>query len=117
MRGTTLQQADLPKVAMVGGGWWRDGYWMATRRPLDGREVTGSGDFRRNGAKGRLNCLVSPHDCVVKARVMSALAELLGSKVKAEVFRLLFGAGEGRLHLRELARQRHGMVEPLGGSA
>ncbi|HOX56661.1 MAG TPA: hypothetical protein P5205_07725 [Candidatus Paceibacterota bacterium] len=48
---------------------------------------------------------------------MSALAELLGSKVKAEVFRLLFGAGEGRLHLRELARQRHGMVEPLGGSA
>ncbi|GEM_PF-2130988 len=36
---------------------------------------------------------------------MSALAELLGLKVKAEVFRLLFGAGEGPLHLRAMPRR------------
>lgn len=35
----------------------------------------------------------------------SSLAELLSSKVKAEVFRLLFGLGGQPLHLRELERQ------------
>jgi len=36
---------------------------------------------------------------------MNPLADLLSSKVKAELFRLLFGARAERLHLRELARQ------------
>jgi DNA-binding transcriptional ArsR family regulator len=36
---------------------------------------------------------------------MNALADLLGSKVKAEMFRLLFGVRDERLHLRELARR------------
>ena len=36
---------------------------------------------------------------------MSTLADLLSSKVKAAVFRLLFGMHTERLHLRELARQ------------
>jgi hypothetical protein len=42
---------------------------------------------------------------MVKAHVMSALADLLSLKVKAEVFRLVFGVRDERLHLRELARQ------------
>jgi DNA-binding transcriptional ArsR family regulator len=36
---------------------------------------------------------------------MNVLADLLSSKVKAEMFRLLFGVRDERLHLRELARQ------------
>ncbi|HWB05489.1 MAG TPA: nucleotidyltransferase domain-containing protein [Verrucomicrobiales bacterium] len=36
---------------------------------------------------------------------MDALAELLSSRVKAEVFRLLFGVVTAPLHLRELARR------------
>ena len=36
---------------------------------------------------------------------MNPLADLLSSKVKAELFRLLFGVPAERLHLRELARQ------------
>jgi len=36
---------------------------------------------------------------------MNPLADVLSSKVKAELFRLLFGARAERLHLRELARQ------------
>lgn len=49
--------------------------------------------------------MAQPHDCVVKTHIMNALADLLSSKVKAEVFRLLFGVRDDRLHLRELARQ------------
>ena len=36
---------------------------------------------------------------------MNGLADLLSSKVKAEVLRLLFGVRDERLHLRELARR------------
>jgi DNA-binding transcriptional ArsR family regulator len=36
---------------------------------------------------------------------MNALAELLSSRVKAEVFRLLFGLTNRELHVRELERQ------------
>jgi predicted nucleotidyltransferase len=36
---------------------------------------------------------------------MSALSELLSSRVKAEVFRLLFGLGARELHVREIGRQ------------
>ena len=36
---------------------------------------------------------------------MNAPTDLLSSKVKAELFRLLFGVRNERLHLRELARQ------------
>ncbi|MCZ7644853.1 MAG: nucleotidyltransferase domain-containing protein [Planctomycetota bacterium] len=36
---------------------------------------------------------------------MDALAELLSSRVKAEILRLLFGLGRRELHVRELARQ------------
>jgi hypothetical protein len=42
---------------------------------------------------------------MVKAHIVDALADLLASKVKVEVFRLLFGVRDERLHLRELARQ------------
>ncbi len=37
--------------------------------------------------------------------VMSVLAEILSSRVKAEIFRLLFGLSAKELHLRELERQ------------
>lgn len=36
---------------------------------------------------------------------MNALAELLSSRVKAEIFRLLFGLGPAELHVREIGRQ------------
>jgi DNA-binding transcriptional ArsR family regulator len=36
---------------------------------------------------------------------MDALAKLLSSRVKAEVFRLLFAPGQPELHVREIARQ------------
>src|ERR1035437_8304423 len=42
---------------------------------------------------------------MVKAHVVNARADLLSSKVKAEVFRLPFGVRDEWLHLRELARQ------------
>src|SRR5215467_3522381 len=36
---------------------------------------------------------------------MNTLAELLSSKVRAEVFRLLFGPDDGELHMREIGRR------------
>jgi DNA-binding transcriptional ArsR family regulator len=36
---------------------------------------------------------------------MDALADLLSSRVKAELFRLLFGTTSQELHVREIARQ------------
>jgi predicted nucleotidyltransferase len=36
---------------------------------------------------------------------MNTLVQLLSSRVKAEVFRLLFGTGARELHVREMARQ------------
>jgi uncharacterized protein len=36
---------------------------------------------------------------------MGALADLLSSRVKAEILRLLFGPGAGELHVREMARR------------
>ena len=38
---------------------------------------------------------------------MDSLSRLLSSRVKAEVFRLLFAPGSGELHIREIARQAH----------
>jgi hypothetical protein len=38
---------------------------------------------------------------------MDTLTELLSSRVKAEVLRLLFGPAAAELHLRELARRAH----------
>ena len=36
---------------------------------------------------------------------MTELVEIVSSRVKAEVFRLLFGLRQPELHLREIARQ------------
>lgn len=36
---------------------------------------------------------------------MNMLAEILSSRVRAELFRLLFGISSEELHMRELARQ------------
>jgi DNA-binding transcriptional ArsR family regulator len=41
---------------------------------------------------------------------MNTLADLLSSRVKAEIFRLLFGAGAGELHVREIER-RSGLAD------
>jgi len=41
---------------------------------------------------------------------MNTLAELLSSRVKAEVFRLLFGSANGELHVREIER-RSGLAD------
>ena len=36
---------------------------------------------------------------------MSVLADILSSKVRAEIFRLLFGISDKELHVREIERQ------------
>ena len=36
---------------------------------------------------------------------MNSLADLLSSRVKAEIFRLLFGGAESELHVREIERR------------
>jgi predicted nucleotidyltransferase len=41
---------------------------------------------------------------------MNTLAELLSSRVKAEIFRLLFGGADGELHVREIER-RSGLAD------
>jgi DNA-binding transcriptional ArsR family regulator len=41
---------------------------------------------------------------------MNTLADLLSSRVKAEIFRLLFGHGDGELHVREIER-RSGLAD------
>jgi DNA-binding transcriptional ArsR family regulator len=41
---------------------------------------------------------------------MNSLAELLSSRVKAEIFRLLFGPADGELHVREIER-RSGLAD------
>ena len=38
-------------------------------------------------------------------RNMNALSEILSSRTRAEIFRLLFGAIEDELHVRELQRR------------
>lgn len=38
---------------------------------------------------------------------MNVLAEILSSRVRAEIFRLLFGAPGGELHTREIQRRAH----------
>lgn len=47
----------------------------------------------------------TPCKCMVLAIIMSVLAEILSSKVRAEVFRLLFGLKERSLHMREIERK------------
>ena len=46
-----------------------------------------------------------PLNCMVYARIMSMLSEILSSQTRAEIFRLLFGPGEQELHIREIQRQ------------
>lgn len=53
----------------------------------------------------RDGCVAKPRACVVSSRNMSALPELLSSKARAEVFRLLFGTKLAELHGRDLARR------------
>jgi predicted nucleotidyltransferase len=40
-----------------------------------------------------------------KSERMNTLAQLICSRVRAELFRILFGPGSGELHLREIQRQ------------
>ena len=58
----------------------------------------------------RKKCVVKPRVCVVYARDMKSLHNIFSSKVRAEIFRLLFAGGETELHIRELAR-RSGLHE------
>jgi predicted nucleotidyltransferase len=46
-----------------------------------------------------------PFKRMVLAIVMSLLSEILSSKVRAEVFRLLFGLNDEALHVREIERR------------
>lgn len=50
-------------------------------------------------------CVVTPRECVVYARDMDSLHKILSSKVRAEIFRLLFAKRDTELHIRELARR------------
>lgn len=42
---------------------------------------------------------------MVKAFNMAILSEILSSKIRAEIFRLLFGVADNELHVREIERQ------------
>ena len=42
---------------------------------------------------------------MVKAYIMSLLSEILSSKIRAEIFRLLFGVKDHELHMREIERR------------
>ena len=42
---------------------------------------------------------------MVSARNMNALSEILSSRTRAEIFRLLLGPVEGEYHIRELKRR------------
>src|SRR5713226_6368883 len=44
---------------------------------------------------------------MLKAYDMMTLQDIVSSKRKAEILRLLFGVGARQFHLRELARQSH----------
>lgn len=46
-----------------------------------------------------------PYICMVLTINMSILSEILSSKVRAEVFRLLFGLNDNALHVREIERR------------
>ena len=50
-------------------------------------------------------CVAMTRVCVVYARMMSVLSELLSSRVRAGIFRVLFGLHEIEVHVRELARR------------
>ncbi len=53
-------------------------------------------------------CTVIPNNCSVftyKVVEMNILAEILSSKVRAEIFRILFGIKNPKLHLREIQRR------------
>ena len=46
-----------------------------------------------------------PCICMVLAINMGILSEILSSKVRAEVFRLLFGLNDDALHMRDIERK------------
>ena len=50
-------------------------------------------------------CMDIPCICMVITNNMGILSEILSSKVRAEVFRLLFGLNDDALHLREIERK------------
>lgn len=46
-----------------------------------------------------------PYDCMLIACIMNLLSQIISSKVRAELFRILFGLSDSPLHMRELARR------------
>ena len=50
-------------------------------------------------------CMDKPFICMVLTNIMSLLSEILSSKVRAEVFRLLFGLDNDAMHVREIERR------------
>ena len=51
------------------------------------------------------NCMEKTYDCMIYTYNMNLLAELLSSKARAEIFRILFGTGDVSLYLREIERR------------
>ena len=49
--------------------------------------------------------MYKPYNCMVIAYIMTVLAQILSSRVRAEMFRLLFGLSDQPLHMRELERR------------
>jgi DNA-binding transcriptional ArsR family regulator len=65
----------------------------------------GSADAAASGQEGDVEIGWHNRTIVWYNRTMNALADILSSRVKAEVFRLLFGLDGRPLHLREIERQ------------
>ena len=49
--------------------------------------------------------MYKPYDCINWPYIMNFLSEILSSKIRAEIFRLLFGLNDCSLHMREIERR------------
>ena len=56
------------------------------------------------------------YDCMVLAYNMNVLAEILSSKIRAEIFRLLFGTNDKALYMRDIERRSGFAIGTIQGA-
>ena len=56
------------------------------------------------------------YNCMVWAYNMNSLAEILSSKIRAEIFRLLFGVSDKALHMRDIERRSGFAIGTIQGA-
>ena len=50
-------------------------------------------------------CMAKTYICMVQAYIMNILSEILSSKIRSEIFHLLFGIADNELHMREIEKR------------